>query len=168
MDHVYFVSGHLDLTSEEFEAHYVPQLEELLLARFVVGDARGADLLTQEYLASQGVYAVTVFHLYDSPRNNPYGFPTKGGFRSDQSRDYAMTQASTHDIGWVRPGREKSGTARNLARREKVKEGVTFVAEGLPDPSTPIVVEPGIGVFNPRGLARVTIPNVDQKPSRKN
>ncbi len=28
-----------------------------------------------------------------------------------------MTAASTEDLAWVRPGREKSGTAKNLARR---------------------------------------------------
>jgi hypothetical protein len=29
----------------------------------------------------------------------------------------AMTPASTFDIAWVRPGRERSGTAKNLLRR---------------------------------------------------
>ena len=30
-----------------------------------------------------------------------------------------MTNASTDDIAWVRPGKENSGTAQNLARRMK-------------------------------------------------
>lgn len=47
-----------------------------------------------------------------------YGFKTVGGFESDRVRDEAMTAASDADIAWVRPGREKSGTAKNLKRRE--------------------------------------------------
>ena len=43
------VSGHLDLTDVEFQTHYAPQLEQAVArgCRFVVGDARGADLLFQ-------------------------------------------------------------------------------------------------------------------------
>ena len=44
-------------------------------------------------------------------------FPTQGGFLSDLECDEAMTHASTRDIAWVRPGREASGTAANIARR---------------------------------------------------
>ena len=66
---VAFVSGHLDLTDEEFARHYVPLIADAVARgwRFVVGDA--------------------------------------------------MTAASSRDIAWVRPGRERSGTARNLRRR---------------------------------------------------
>ena len=40
-----FVSGHLDLTCAEFDAHYRPAIDKALAAgdSFVVGDARGAD-----------------------------------------------------------------------------------------------------------------------------
>jgi hypothetical protein len=116
----YFVSGHLDLTREEFDAHYVPALVETLqrdaLATFVVGDARGADLMAQEWLFQAGV-PVTVYHMLTSPRNNPHGFQTCGGFETDDDRDHAMTAASDRDIAWVRPGRERSGTRRNIVRR---------------------------------------------------
>jgi hypothetical protein len=44
-------------------------------------------------------------------------FATKGEFKTDKQRDAAMTAASTIDIAWVRPGKEYSGTAQNLARR---------------------------------------------------
>ncbi len=117
-----FVSGHLDLAPDEFAAHYAPLLETALAdpdARFVVGDARGADAMAQEYLAARGA-EVTVFHMFTTPRNNLGGFPTRGGFGSDRERDRALTQASTYDIAWVRPGRERSGTAKNLARRDNV------------------------------------------------
>ena len=69
----------------------------------------------QEAIAREA--RATVFHMFTSPRNNAGSFPTSGGFESDEARDEAMTGASTDDIGWVRPGRERSGTAKNLARR---------------------------------------------------
>ncbi|MEM7156328.1 MAG: hypothetical protein AAF799_25970 [Myxococcota bacterium] len=118
----FFVSGHLDLTDAEFEAHYVPSITEALAdsdARFVVGDARGADAKAQAYLSTRAAERVTVFHMFTAPRNNHGAFPTRGGFESDAERDRALTAASDRDIAWVRPGRERSGTAKNIARRSK-------------------------------------------------
>jgi len=114
---VAFVSGHLNLTDAEFEAHYVPTLDRALAAgdSFVTGDARGADLLAQRYLLARSA-SVVVYHMLTTPRNNT-GFPTVGGFTSDDERDRRMTADSDYDIAWIRPGRSKSGTARNLARR---------------------------------------------------
>jgi len=113
----YFVSGHLDLTQEEFELHYKRELDKALKegASFVIGDARGTDSMSQLYLLGM-TEKVTVYHMFKKPRNNA-GFNMKGDFTSDKERDRAMTSASTHDIAWVRPGRENSGTAKNLARR---------------------------------------------------
>jgi len=115
----YFVSGHLKISSDEFEEHYIPLLEKALSegAQFVVGDARGTDAKAQQWLSGQGANAV-VYHMFENPRNNVGNFPTKGGFESDSERDTAMTQSSDFDIAWVRPGRESSGTAKNLARRK--------------------------------------------------
>lgn len=121
----YFVSGHLDLTQEEFDLYYMPRLLHCAAAEgasFVIGDARGGDYLSQALLWKHGFLRnVTVFHMFDKPRNNP-GFQTKGGFTSDEERDIAMTAASTADIAWVRPGREKSGTAKNLTRRKNFEK----------------------------------------------
>ena len=114
-----FVSGHLTVSDAEFAEHYVPALERALAAgaSFVVGDARGADQMAQRWLSEHGAAKVTVFHMFESPRCNEGGFPLRGGYCSDDERDAAMTTASTEDLAWVRPGREKSGTAKNLARR---------------------------------------------------
>lgn len=116
---VYFISGHLDTTKEEFFEHYVPAIERAREngCSFVVGDARGTDTFAQEFL--KDYQNVTVYHMFDSPRNNVGNHPTAGGFKSDRERDEAMTFASTYDIAWVRPGREKSGTAKNLKRRNQ-------------------------------------------------
>ena len=116
----YFVSGHLDLTVAAFREHYVPRLEAALAdaeAAFVVGDARGCDLMAQLYLRDARALRVQVFHMFEASRNNAGGFPTVGGFTSDEARDIAMTDASDADIAWVRPGRTHSGTAANLSRR---------------------------------------------------
>lgn len=115
---VYFISGHLDLTLDEWTYHYLPALNTAREegARFVVGDARGTDLFAQHWLKQRGC-EVTVFHMFTEPRNNVGGFPTQGGYTSDDERDAAMTAASDADIAWVRPGRERSGTAKNQARR---------------------------------------------------
>ncbi len=114
----YFISGHLDITPEEFSEHYVERLLALIDegASFVVGDARGADKRAQTFLKGRGAMRVTVYHMYNKPRNNE-GFQTHGGFRTDEERDRAMTAASDADVAWVRPGRENSGTAKNLGRR---------------------------------------------------
>ena len=115
-----FISGHLDLTSEEFLQHYRPLIDQALKNgdRFVVGDARGTDKMAQAYLHLKGAEAVFVYHMFESPRNNVGNFPTVGKYKSDDSRDSAMTLASDYDIAWVRPGRENSGTAKNLKRRK--------------------------------------------------
>jgi hypothetical protein len=121
----YFISGHLDVTMDEFREHYAPRIAAALAddpdAAFVVGDARGCDLMAQLYLRDARALRVQVFHMLVLPRNNVGGFPTVGGFPSDDTRDTAMTNASDADIAWVRPGRTSSGTAANLARRYFLK-----------------------------------------------
>ncbi|MEZ4322361.1 MAG: N-acetyltransferase [Myxococcota bacterium] len=126
------MSGHLDLTVAELELHYVPALDRALRAgcRFVVGDARGADALAQTWLAGHGA-AFEVFHMLASPRHHSGDAPLRGGFGSDTARDAAMTAASDFDIAWVRPGRERSGTARNLERRTST--GAPRVERATPD-----------------------------------
>jgi hypothetical protein len=118
---VVFVSGHLRISVVEFLEHYVPHLRYHLDQghAFVVGDARGADTMAQQWLKEHGA-KVTVFHMFAKPRNN-VGFPTVCGFKTDEERDVAMTLASHTDVAWVRPGRELvSGTAKNLLRRQSL------------------------------------------------
>ncbi|MDE1464148.1 hypothetical protein [Spartinivicinus poritis] len=52
---IYYISGHLDLTKSKFVEHYQHKIDIALSenALFVVGDAKGADLLAQEYLYSK-------------------------------------------------------------------------------------------------------------------
>jgi hypothetical protein len=118
---VAFVSGHLDLSEFEFMMHYAPVIDTYFAQGFdfVVGDARGCDARAQDYLSRIGAN-VTVYHMFDSPRNNVGAHQTRGGigcFTSDSARDKAMTEDSDVDVAWVRPGREDSGTFRNIVRR---------------------------------------------------
>ncbi len=116
-----FISGHLDLSKKEFEEHYKPAIDEALKRgeSFLVGDARGADTLAQNYLFGKTT-AVIVYHMFTSPRNNA-GFTTLGGFQSDGARDEQMTIDSDNDIAWIRSGRESSGTQKNINRRVKIR-----------------------------------------------
>ena len=124
---IFFISGHLSLTQEEFDTHYKPLIDEKLSHNysFVVGDAKGADTLAQTYLFGK-TDRVVVYHMFGSPRYNS-GFPTEGGFQSDEERDSAMTDNSDIDIAWVRKGREKSGTQKNLDRRETIKYHLLYL-----------------------------------------
>lgn len=137
-EHAFYVSGHLDLTVEEFAVHYAPRILQALGAghrRFVVGDAPGCDLMAQQMLVDlkQGRCSalpsvaypdidLRVYHMFSSPRRLYDPLHTAalvGGFLTDEERDAAMTRASDEDIAWVRPGKRKrnSGTAKNLQRR---------------------------------------------------
>jgi hypothetical protein len=121
---VYFVSGHRNVTEEEFKEHYVPKLNKGINegAVFVMGDYYGVDQMAQKFLVSKNYpwSRIRVYHMLESPRccEKECEF-TIGGFKSDEERDDAMTFASTDDIAWVRPGKESSGTAQNLARRQR-------------------------------------------------
>lgn len=114
-----FVSGHLKISQEEFETHYIPLLDKGIEEghKFVIGDANGVDAMAQQYLEQKGVTDITVYHMFTSPRNTVTCAKLVGGFTDDDSRDAAMTKASTYDIAWVRQGKEKSGTQKNLDRR---------------------------------------------------
>ena len=117
-----FISGHRVITEEEFNEHYVPLLDAALERgdKFLVGDYYGVDHMAQKYLLSKGCphEMLVVHHMLENPRCCESNF-TIGGYESDEQRDNSMTFLSDYDIAWVRPGKENSGTAQNLARRER-------------------------------------------------
>lgn len=144
MKKTYFVSGHLDLTETEFNEHYIPKIQKALCdeCNFVMGDARGADSFTQKYLSNHARESgypfhdqITVYHMFDKPRNNYGKFKTIGGFDNDDSRDAQMTNDSHEDILWIRPIEEQkkklgakynpfhiSGTTKNAIRRTEINK----------------------------------------------
>lgn len=127
---VCFVSGHRNITHEQFTEHYEKRLLDAHQqgASFVVGDCVGVDSIAQSFLKYIGCTDVTVYHMFEEPRYNA-GYKTIGGFKSDVERDHAMTLVSDVDIAWIDIGRERSGTGQNLERRKWVAERKT---KGLP------------------------------------
>jgi len=125
----YFISGHRDITKAEFEFNYEPLINLVLHrnpeAKFIVGDYYGADIMAQDYLMDivcLDPSRITVYHMLESPRNiNPKITKTKGGFKTDDERDAAMTAASIEDIALVRDNKKNSGTAQNILRRHMLK-----------------------------------------------
>lgn len=125
----YFISGHRDITEEEFEINYKTAIDFALYenpnAKFAVGDYYGVDIMAQNYLLDMvGIEPdrVTVYHMFDEPRNkNEKVTKTKGGFTTDEERDAAMTNASSKDIAFVRDHTKMSGTGSNILRRYLLK-----------------------------------------------
>jgi len=135
---IYFISGHLDLSPELFIKHYLNQLHEAINSggKFIMGDAKGVDLMAQEYLLEQsvGFDRITVYHMHNKPRNLVSSeIQTRGGFESDEERDKQMTLDSDLDIAYVRTDEENkklygkkyragriSGTEKNLIRRKEL------------------------------------------------
>ena len=124
MGKVYFISGHRDLTKEEFEKYYVPVIQEVIKndsnsPSFVVGDYEGCDYMAQVWLRNNyRPDKVTVYHMFTSPRHLASDkFNLSGGYKSDIERDSAMTSISDSDIAFIRHKRWTSGTAQNILRR---------------------------------------------------
>lgn len=121
----YFISGHRNITEEEFEKFYKTTIDMVLDktpdCRFVVGDYQGVDIMAQNYLLDvRGIdpSRVTVYHMFDTPRNkNEKVVNLVGGFQTDEERDAAMTQNSFEDIAFVRDWTTLSGTGQNILRR---------------------------------------------------
>ena len=120
---IYFISGHRDITKEEFRKYYISKIDRVLKedkdAKFVVGDYRGVDIMAQEYLVSLGCSErVTVYHMFTSPRNiASLDLKTSGGYVDDIDRDSAMTRDSDFDIAFYRRVKGDSGTFQNIRRR---------------------------------------------------
>ena len=122
-NNTYFISGHRDITDDEFSI-YKQKIDEVLEhtpdAYFVVGDYQGVDIMSQNYLMEKNVNPIniTVYHMFTEPRNiNPNIVNIIGGFKTDEERDAAMTAISKHDIAFVRKHTKLSGTAQNILRR---------------------------------------------------
>jgi hypothetical protein len=118
----YFISGHRDLTPIAFGERYGDRLAKIVCeskeeVSFVVGDCEGCDIMAQRHLQSMGA-KFKVYHVSNTPMHAVEGADLVGGFKSDVDRDMAMTRASDADIAWIRLGKERSGTARNIERRE--------------------------------------------------
>jgi hypothetical protein len=133
------ISGHVDISPADFATHYVPAIDLAISRgdRFILGDARGTDMLALNHLlrhAGPGVkhritiypsrpYNVAKFEAMglttstDSPADAlASGATTRGKGRRQGDprarhlqRDTRMTRASDNDILWARSEDEAKG-----------------------------------------------------------
>lgn len=135
---VAFISGHRDITNEEFQKNYVSAIVTHALSSgwFVVGDCDGCDKMVAEFIAGlaqslPNAIHLTIYHMFDTPRfeiepkdfrNPESSIDYRGYFETDIERDSAMTEDSDFDIAFIRDrSKWKSGTAQNLLRRHTMK-----------------------------------------------
>ena len=128
---IYFISGHRDLTQEEFDQHYLPVINKVLedddTPEFVLGDWEGCDTMALEYLVILHRIPWITIYCVDNPRVQPHGSnPTDfeevylHRCRTYDECDSEMTKCSNFDIAWIRPGRKDSHTAKNIKRRYNI------------------------------------------------
>lgn len=129
---IYFISGHRNLSYEDFEKYYIPIIDKIIReddeAKFVVGDCDGVDKFAMDYIFSKDICHITIYHMFNKPRNVPEAntrvildlVDFRGGFKSDEERDSAMTRDSDFDIAFVKDCRWNSGTAQNIKRRYNI------------------------------------------------
>lgn len=124
----YFISGHMNLSQEDFNKYYVPEIEKVINGDqefvFIMGDCKGVDYMAQKYLVDKGYSAfIELYHMFDKPRHLlDKEIICHGGYTSDIERDAAMTRASDIDIAFIQEGRWTSGTAQNILRRHEIKK----------------------------------------------
>lgn len=137
----YFISGHRNLSYEDFEKYYIPIINKIIekddRAEFVIGDCNGVDKFAMDYIYKyyKEYCCLIIYHMFTSPRNTPMNKKVEkfnnymdgtevyfvGGFKSDEERDSAMTRNSDFDIAFVKDNRWNSGTAQNIKRRYELQ-----------------------------------------------
>lgn len=130
---IYFISGHRDLSYNDFNQYYKPVIDYIVdnddEAGFVIGDCDGVDKFAMDYIFQNYKCALVIYHMFSTPRNIPKGLSEnpglegvyfQGGFISDEERDSAMTKISDLDIAFIKDNRWNSGTAQNIKRRHNI------------------------------------------------
>lgn len=130
---IYFISGHRDLSYEDFKLYYKPAIDNVIgndeEPVFIVGDCDGVDKFAMDYIFRNYITPLIIYHMFDTPRNIPEGLSENsdsegvffyGGFTSDEERDSAMTKTSDCDIAFIKDCRWDSGTAQNIKRRHNI------------------------------------------------
>jgi hypothetical protein len=123
----YMISGHIDLTREQFDKYYKPQIDEVPKgSHFIMGNALGADSFALEYINDKST--ITVVCKDDRHLPTEKGIKVVYGFNSFPDRDGYMTSNSNHDIAFLRNDTMAlgSGTMMNLMRRQYSPEVATL------------------------------------------
>lgn len=140
-----FISGHTDLSVEDFAKYYHSSIDLAIqnTHKFVMGNAPGVDTYALEYLLSKGVdpknITVYVYNRGSVSENvklyqQKYNVNVRSGFNSYSQRDATMTIDSTYDIAYVRTDEQcrqlygdkykkrVSGAQQNINRRNKISQ----------------------------------------------
>lgn len=134
----YFISGHIDITYEEFLLRYSDQIDEALKdtnCSFLIGDSDGTDKFAQSYLYNKiDNSKITIYHIGKYCKNNLHNYQTSGNYKNHTQKDEAMTLNSDIDILWIRSEDQMkqmygnkyrkriSGTEKNLIRRQQINK----------------------------------------------
>lgn len=135
-----FVSGHRDLTKEEFNSIYIPAINKYIdwlkedhshifdskKLTFYVGDCEGCDKMTIYYLCGKlnRNIKLVICSLkekfegqinYDLCINDNISVIKE--FNTHEERDAYMTKNTDIDLLYIRPNKWDSGTAQNFVRR---------------------------------------------------
>jgi len=134
-----FISGSISIKRLPKEA--LKSIDKIISKKFeiLVGDARGVDSLVQEYCDSRGYHNVTVYSIYDIPRNkisDKFKFKKIGMDKSvrrkrESERQQAKDQAMTKDCDYclvIWNGKSK-GSYANILRAKKLKKVVKVVID---------------------------------------
>ena len=132
-----FISGSISIKRLPKEA--LKSIDKIISKKFeiLVGDARGVDSLVQEYCDSRGYHNVTVYSIYDIPRNkisDKFKFKKIGMDKSvrrkrESERQQAKDQAMTRDCDYclvIWNGKSK-GSYANILRAKELKKGLKVV-----------------------------------------
>ena len=64
---IYFISGHRDITEEEFEKYYIPAIYSAYhnqdFEGFVVGDYEGVDKTAMDFITENLPCGVVIYHI---------------------------------------------------------------------------------------------------------
>ena len=136
-----FISGHTDLTNEEFVKHYVPQLKNALEENdnFLTAYAFGADVKSVDWLLRNGIdpKKITVYlldkYIHKLKTLQELHVNVETGFGTHLKRDEKLTEDSDYDITWLRSIEDSkhmygtdwskgsvSATEKNILRRERL------------------------------------------------
>lgn len=120
----FFISGHRDITREEFAVNYQPAIIKAIEnydAYFIVGDYQGVDIMAQNFLVDTLQYdpkRIIVCHMNPTPMFcNAKITNWVSNMPNDYARDIYMSTHSDADIAFIRKGKEMSYTAQNILRR---------------------------------------------------
>lgn len=118
----YFISGHRDLTEDEFNIYYKPKIDDVIRrdknATFIIGTSQGCDTMAIKYLDEiEAWFKIYPYEKHYYKPKNGTGYISNNVFTSFDERDKYMTHISDFDIAWIRKGKENSCTAMNILRR---------------------------------------------------